>query len=91
MIKEEKAPHLDHVAASDLALYKVSLSDAEVDSHLKEVDALSLGNSSVSRILLQPLEEMKAVFPEPLQKSYVHIIFELGSGTCPRHLLDILH
>ena len=74
----EKAPHLDHIAASDLILYKVSLSDAEVYSNTK-------GKIAVTRIPLPALEELKAVFPEPLQRSRVHIIFEHGSGTCLRH------
>ena len=86
MIKEEKAPHLNRVAASDLTLYKVSLSDAEVDSRLKEANTDSKAKPAVTRIPLQPLEEMKDVFPEPLQKSHVHILFEHHSpGTCSSH------
>src|SRR5260221_10885376 len=78
MIKAKKAPHLDCLAASDLALYKVSLTTAEVDSRLKEANTDSKGNSAVTRTLLPPLKKMKEVFPEPLQEDLVHIIFEHG-------------
>ena len=80
-VKEEKAHHLAHLDASDLTLYKVSLSAADVDSRLKVANTDSKGNSAMTRILLQPLEELKEVFPEPLQKNHVHIIIEHDSGT----------
>jgi len=85
MIKEEKACRLAQLDASDLTLYKVSLPAVDVDP--KEANTGSKGNSAVTRIHLQPLEELKevTVFPEPLQKNHVHIIVEHGPGTCPRH------
>ena len=86
LIKEKKARLLAHLDASDLTLYKVSLSDAEIDSHLKEANAHSKWISAVTRIHLQPLEELEEVFPEPLQKKHIHIIFKHGPGTCPRYL-----
>jgi hypothetical protein len=86
MIKEEKARLLGHLDASDLILYKVSLSDAEVDSRLKEANAHSKWTSAVTRIHLKPLKKLNAVFPEPLQEDLVHIIFKHGPGTCPRYL-----
>ena len=76
LIKAKKSPHLDHLAASDLILYKVSLPAVDVDPHTD-----SKATPSVTRIHLQALEEIQEVFPEPLQKSHVHIIFEHGSGT----------
>jgi hypothetical protein len=79
MIKEENAHDLAHVDAKDLTLYKVSLSAAEVDAHLKEA------YTAVTRIHLPPLKKLKEVFPEPLQEDLVHIIFEHGSGTCLHH------
>ena len=85
LIKEERAHHLAHLDASDLTLYKVSLSAADVDSRLKVANTDSKGKSSMTRIHLQPLEELKEVFPEPLQKNHVHIIVEHGPGTCPRY------
>ena len=81
LIKEKKARHLAHLDASDLALYKVSLSAADVDSHLKDD---SKANPAVTRIPLAPLEELKEVFLEPLQKNHVHVIIEHGPGTCLR-------
>lgn len=78
-IKEEKAPHLDHLAASDLILYKVSLPAVDVD-----LNTDSKATPAVTRIHLQPLEEIQDVFPETLQKSHVHIIFEHGAPVFDR-------
>lgn len=68
MIKAENAHDLAHVDAKDLILYKVSLSNTD-----------SKATPAVTRIHLQALEEIQEVFPEPLQKSHVHIIFEHAS------------
>ena len=68
MIKAKKAPHLDRFAASDLIVYKISL---HTDSK---------ATPAATRIHLQPFEEMKDVFPVPLQKHLVHIIFEHHDG-----------
>jgi hypothetical protein len=78
-IKEENAPHLDDLAASDLILYKAPLPTVDVDS-----DTDSKATPAVMRIHLQPLEEIQDVFPETLQKSHVHIIFEHGPSMCFR-------
>jgi hypothetical protein len=75
MIKAKKAPHLDRFAASDLIVYKTSL---HTDS--KEADTDSKATPAATRIHLQPFEEMKDVFPVPLQKHLVHIIFEHHDG-----------
>jgi Crinkler effector protein N-terminal domain len=84
-IKEENAPHFDHLAASDLSLYKASFPSAEVDALLEEATAGSKENFVVPRIPLQPLKKLKEVFPEPLQEDIVHIIFKYGHGMCSRH------
>jgi len=60
LIKEKKAHHLTHLDTSDFALYKVSLSAADVDSHLKDD---SKANPAMTCIPLPPLEELKEVFP----------------------------
>jgi len=49
LVKEKNAP-LDHLAASDLILYKISLSAAEVDSRLKEANTDSKANSADARL-----------------------------------------
>jgi hypothetical protein len=79
LIKEKNAPHLDHLAAKDLILYKVSLPTVDIDSNTD-----SKATPAVMRIHLQPLEEIQDVFPETLQKSHVHIIFEHGPSMCFR-------
>jgi len=86
MIKAKKAPHLDDLAASDLILYKVSLSSTEVDARLKEDNADSKAKSAVTRIPLPPMKKLKEVFPEPLREDIVHVLFERHSpGTCSCH------
>ena len=82
MIKAKKAHQLTDFDASDLILYKISL---PTDS--KEADTDSKATPAATRIPLQPLEKMKDVFPEPLQESLVHIIFEHhdGPGKSLRH------
>ena len=77
LIKEKKAPNLDHLAASDLILYKVSFPTVDVDSNSD-----SKATPAVMRIPLRPLEKLKEVFPEQLQDGIVHIIFEHGPSTC---------
>ncbi len=98
MIKAKNACKLAQLDASDLALYKVSLTAIEVDSRLKEAITDSKGNSAVTRTLLPPLKKMKEVFPEPLQEDLVHIIFEHGPGKYsyfrriyPKQLDKVLH
>jgi crinkler effector protein len=55
LIKEEKAPHLDHVAASDLQLWNVSIPmNGDADERLKSInnleplDALFIGAWTLS-------------------------------------------
>ena len=79
LIKEKNAHDLAHVDTKDLILYKISLSAAEVDAHLKEA------NTAVTCIHLPPLKKLKEVFLELLQENLVHIIFDYDSGTCLRH------
>jgi hypothetical protein len=79
LVKEENAHDLAHLDAKDLIdliLYKVSLSTAEVDSRRKEANIDFKANSAVTRIILRPLEELRDVFPGPLQK--VMFIFSLN-------------
>ena len=62
LIKEEKAPHLDHVAASDLDLFQVSLPrDGDVDASLQNLKPLDS---------LLPLSQ---VF-QRVKENYLHVV-----------------
>jgi len=90
LIKEKKARRLAQLDASDLTLYKVSLSDVEVDSYLKGANTDSKGNSAATRILLPPMKKLKELFLEPLQGDLVHVIVEHGPSTCSRFVYFLL-
>lgn len=61
-------------------LYKVSFSDAEVDSCLKEANTDSKVNSADPHPFTA-FGGIERCVPGPLQKSHVHIVFEHSSGT----------
>jgi hypothetical protein len=67
LIKEKKAPHLDHVDASDLNLWNVSISmDDDVDERLKNVNNLEP---------LKPLLPLSQVFSR-VEESHLHILIQ---------------
>jgi hypothetical protein len=64
-IREEKAPHLDHVAASDLNLWNVSIPmDDDADERLKNINNLEP---------LKPLLPLSHVFPR-VEENHLHIL-----------------
>ena len=67
LIKEEKAPHLDHVAASDLDLWNVSIPmDVDTDAKLKNINNLEP---------LDALLRLSDVFPR-VEESHLHILVQ---------------
>ena len=69
LIKEKKAPDLDHVAASKLDLTQVSLAfDEELEENLKTVDLVPL----------TPLRSLLQVFPR-VEENSLHIIVQAPS------------
>ena len=74
LIKEKKAPHLDHIAASDLDLWQVSLprdvlTPAKYGENLKDdVKALGLGQS------LDSMETLSNIPWSDLGEKKVHVI-----------------
>ena len=66
LIKEEMAPRLDHVAAADLNLWKVSIPIDDVDKKLKNIKR--------SRTVKSPLK-LSNVFTS-VEESHVHIIIQ---------------
>jgi hypothetical protein len=72
LIKEKKAPHLDHVAASDLQLWKVDLS---LDELGEEPVHDNLDNYSSSK-LSPPRRKLSFFFNGALDDEHLHIIAE---------------
>ena len=65
LIKEKKAPHLDHVAASDIDLRKVSIPiDDDVGKRLENIDNLKL---------LKPHLSLSHVFPH-VEENHLHVV-----------------
>jgi hypothetical protein len=75
LIKEKKAPHLDHVAASDLDIWKVDLPTTNLK---KSLDELKFDDNNP----LLPDDELAEVFGAPACK-HVHVIFKLRSVDKP--------
>jgi hypothetical protein len=63
LIKEEKAPHLDHVAASDLDLWMVDLGPGPVRVNLDNYPKLS-----------PPRKKLSLVFDDTVDDQRLHII-----------------
>jgi hypothetical protein len=76
LIKEKKAHHLDHVAASDLDIWKVDLPITLLKKSLDELSKLDDNNS------LLPDVELSEVFGAPAHK-HVHVIIKLPSVDKP--------
>ena len=69
LIKKEKAPHLDHVAASDIDLGKVSIPiDDEVGERLENIDNLEL---------LKPHLSLSHVFPH-VEENHLHVVVRIN-------------
>ena len=67
LIKEEKAPHLNHVAASDLELWNVSIPmDDDTEERLKNINNLEP---------LKSLLPLSHVFPR-VEESHLHILIQ---------------
>jgi hypothetical protein len=77
LIKLEKAPHLDHLAASDLDVWKV---DLPIPFVKKNLDELQLDDNKS----LSPADELSEVFgtPGPARK-HVHIVIKSPSVIKP--------
>ena len=69
LIKEEKAPHLNHVSSSDLDLWSVSIptdDNAEVERLIKHINNLEP---------LKPFLPLSFMFPR-VEKSHLHILVQ---------------
>jgi Crinkler effector protein N-terminal domain len=76
LIKEKKAPHLDHHAASDLDLWKVDLPlDNDTKETLKNINNLeSLKSAREFGEELEPMVSVLTVFPDQPPLDRLHIV-----------------
>jgi len=81
LIKEEKAPHLDHVAASDLDLWQVSFSIDDLETEL--------GNINLSRYpkLSLPSKKLTTFFTDAADDC-LHVIAKAPGTSRQSSLLD---
>jgi hypothetical protein len=80
LIKEEKAPHLDHVASSDLELWKVSLSVDSLTQQLTVDEGLRK---------LHPVNKISSLFGEALNDELVHVLVQSPSGAVHPRFIDL--
>jgi hypothetical protein len=71
LIKEKKAPHLDHVAASDLDIWKV---DLPISNLKKSLDKIELNDDNS----LSQVQKLSGVF-STLVSEHVHIVIKSPS------------
>ena len=71
LIKEEKAPHLDHVAASDLDLWQISF----------PIDDLHSKNPPTVGPKMRSEKLLSNVFPSELDINHIHVVARVpGQG-----------
>lgn len=78
-IKREKEPHLNHIAADELILSKVSIPDD--DELALALDNLQLDDGHDSPMDLRPTQKLSDVFPNGVKDGHLHILVQLP-GTC---------
>ena len=72
LIKEALSPHLNHVAASELTVWKVSL---PVDTITPELTV-----DDVEARELHPVKKISSIFSEALVDEHVHILVQAPTG-----------
>jgi hypothetical protein len=77
-IKEKQSPRLNHVVASELTVWKVSL-PADVMSPELTVDGVKA---------LRSVEKISSIFGEALVDEHIHILVQAPTGALHKHFLD---
>jgi hypothetical protein len=80
LIKEKKAPRLDHVAASELNLFLVS------ESFL--IDDLASKQPPTNGTPLRPNKKLSSLFADDLSEDDLHIWVKAPPGMSPRYSLS---
>ena len=79
LIKANQSPRLNHVVASELTVWKVSL----------PVDTIWPGLDDIERCQeLHPAEQISLIFGEAPVGGHVHILVQVPTGVLHKHFLD---
>jgi hypothetical protein len=79
LIKEKQSPRLNHVVASELTVWKVSL----------PADTISPGFTVDGIKALRSVEKIFSIFGEALVDEHVHILVQAPPGALHKRLLDL--
>ena len=77
LIKEKKAPHFDHIAASDLVLWMVDLDLDELGAGPVHVNLKDIKTCQK----LHTVKRISSIFDEALMDEHVHILVQAPTGT----------
>jgi hypothetical protein len=80
LIKEKQSPRLNHVVASELTVWKVSLPEDTITPELT-VDGIKA---------LRSVEKISSVFGEALVDEHIHILVQAPTGALHKHFLDLI-
>ena len=78
LIKAEQSPRLDHIVASELSVWKVSL---PVDTITPELTAEACDE-------LQSVEDLSLIFRDGLVRKHVHILMQAPTGAVHKLFFD---
>ena len=81
LIKEKQTPRLNHVVASELTVWKVSLPVDTITPELT-VDDVEAQN-------LHPVKKISSVFGKALVDEHVHILVQAPAGALHKRFLDL--
>ena len=89
MIKEKKKPHLDHLPANILALWKVSIPFQEAEACLPSFQPREDPSNGVVELLSK--DSLIEVFPDGPPPKHIHIIVQQPGKWFARHVLLIIY
>jgi Crinkler effector protein N-terminal domain len=77
-IKNVQQPIFDHIAASALVLYKITVTDAALDDELERINLENIGNLEK----LRPTLKLSWAFPLPLADDELYVVIVRPPGEC---------
>jgi hypothetical protein len=82
LIKEKQSPRLNHVVASELTVWKVSLPEDTITPELT-VDDIETCQK------LRSVKKISSIFGEALVDEHVHILVQAPTGALHKRFLDL--
>ena len=82
LIKEEQSPRLNHIVASELTVWKVSLPVDAITPKLT-VDDVKASQK------LHPVKKISSIFCEALVDEHVHVLVQAPTGALHKRFLDL--